>query len=130
MHVAGGCWGEPTQGLRYMYVNSVDWNNGMFFLATPLYVYVRVIFPSIIFLYFYTVPCLFYIAQGRQRRGGRGSWSRPTFCAFHLTLDRSNHNVIIAGWRLIVCRMTVACAHSVQCRLSTTECTASRTPHP
>ena len=29
------------------------------------------------------------VIQGRRRRGGRGSWSRPTFCAFHLTFDRS-----------------------------------------
>ena len=28
-------------------------------------------------------------AQGHQRQGGRGGWSRPTFCAFHLTFDRS-----------------------------------------
>ena len=29
--------------------------------------------------------------QGRRKRGGRGRWSRPSFCAFHLTFDRSNH---------------------------------------
>ena len=29
------------------------------------------------------------IKHGRRRRGGRGGFSRPTLCAFHLTFDRS-----------------------------------------
>ena len=33
--------------------------------------------------------------HGRRRQGGRGGSSRPTFCAFHLTLT-AQHHIIMA----------------------------------